>query len=184
MKTHIKLFCAGVLTSALCMGFAACDEPEGPGQKEEGTEIRPVAVSDEIAAFFDENVDKIGGAIFYEQNDFENRKFVDACVTINSAEEFGRIDFRGETTPELPVIDFDSHTLVVGQWVNVNPRYYLASRTLVFKQNEATMKLIVGTKDGAPFASYMLMPEFFWGLYPKIDAETINTIVEREYPLI
>jgi hypothetical protein len=185
MKKIIKLLSAGVLMSILCAAFAACNTPKEQGQKEEGTEIQPVPVSEmsgEVAAFFEGNVALIVGAIFFEQNDWENRKFVDACVMINSAEEFGRIDFRGETPPELPTIDFNSYTLVIGQWVTVNPRYSLASRTLVIKQNEATMKLIVGA-SGPYFYSYMPMPEYFWGLYPKIYAKAINMTVERNYPI-
>jgi hypothetical protein len=180
MKKPLTLIFAGALASALC----ACNNPNESGNREQNpNEIRLVKVSDEISAFFDENAPVIAGAIFYEQNDFEKREFVDRCVMINSVEEFQQIDFRGETPPELPVIDFISHTLVIGQWISVNPRYYLASRTLVFKQDKATMKLIVGTKDGAFDASYIPMPEYFWGLYPKINAEIINMTVERDYNL-
>ena len=174
----MKNLFAGVLMSALCAGFVACNEPVGQGQNEEGTEIQPVPVSelsDEVAAYLDENVSIIGNAIFYEYNDFETREFVDACVAINSVEEFEQIDFRGETPPELPAIDFNSHTLVIGQWVGAeDARFYLMSRSLVVEHGIVTMDITIELDKGLWDAYYRLYPKYFWGLYPKIAAETIR----------
>jgi hypothetical protein len=186
MKKLLIAFFAGVLMSALCAGLTACNEPKDPEQNEEGTEIQPVPVSEmsgEVADFFEGNADLIGRAIFYEQNDWENRKFVDACVTINSAEKFDKIDFRGETPPELPAIEFDSQTLVIGQWIGAqDARFYLMKQSLVTKDNTMTITLTIGEDIKSPWYTYLhLTPKYFWGLYPKIDAETINTIVERNY---
>lgn len=168
---------AGVLISALCAGLVACNEPVGQGQNEEGTEIQPVPVNEisaEVAAFFDENVALIGRAVFYKYNNLETREFVDACVAINSVEEFEQIDFRGETPPELPAIDFNSHTLVIGQWVQGHPGIFLESQKVIVKDSVATIELYLGQKSGE--WEQRVDIGSFWGLYPKLTNLPINVV--------
>ncbi len=91
----------------MCAFCAACDDKE----KYDG--IRPVPASAEVKAFFNENLNLVAGAIFYDYNEFETQKFIDSCVMINSMDEFQQIDFRDETPPQLPVIDFDSRNCLM-----------------------------------------------------------------------
>jgi hypothetical protein len=169
-------FIAGVLVSALCVAFPACNAPDGP---EEETEIQPVPaneISGEVSDFFDDNnVYSIGLAIFNERNDWEKRKFVNACVMINSAEELPTVDADGAPV-EVPAIDFDTYTLVIGQYASENQRWILSSQKLLVEQDTATMNLVMGMiKEDVPMDLFFIpMPKFIWGLYPKIAATSIG----------
>ncbi len=173
MKKIMTFLSAGLLMITLCTGLAACNEPKAPEQEPNENEIQLVEVSDEIAAFFDENVNLIGSSIFFDRNDWENNEFVEACVMINSEEEFMQIDFRGQTTPLLPTINFDSYTLVIGQWVSGNGASHLESTKLIVRDDTATVNLIM-SKDDLRFDVFHPLPIYFWGIYPKIDTETIG----------
>jgi hypothetical protein len=175
-------FCAAALMSALCAG---CSNPNGSAETrtgDSGDVILPITPSDEITAFFEENADLIGYGVFYEHNDYERWEFTDRCMMINSVEEYQQMDFNNVklldrsdfTPPVLPAIDFDSHTLVIGQWLGSNEQHFLASQSLVAKPNEITMNLVVGTKDGYHYAYYRSLPIFFLGLYPKMADKDIQ----------
>jgi hypothetical protein len=167
MKNTITLIFASMLMGSLCLG---CD------RNEPYDGIRPVTANSEVKAFFNENLGLIAETIFYDHNDFENREFIDSCVMINSKEEFLQIDFRGETPPELPAIDFDAYTLIIGQWIYTNTREYLISKRLIVEHNEAIITLFVGRKDGLYTEEEIPRLSFFWELYPKTITTSINTI--------
>jgi hypothetical protein len=201
MKTSMYIF--GVLS--LLLAGAACNELDNQEQLWDGTGIRPVAVSNEIAAFLDENVEGMGRSIFYKYYDRESdplgwtwerisnhlslKGYVDSCVMIGSVDEYRRLTDDGypeEVPPELPAINFNTHTLVIVQWINCDHEghHYVASHGLVVEQNIATMNLVIGVND--PPVGYAITayehptPAHFWILYPKINAETIRMVVRRD----
>ncbi len=75
---------------------------------------------------------------------------------------------------EPPAIDFDTHTLVIGQVEVGGSGYTISAQTLDVKTGAATLNLTVKK----PEASYEVMcPLYFWGLYPRFTAGTINVNV-------
>lgn len=181
MKRISRLLFAGVLMSALCVAFVACNEPNEPKENDETSKsgTLPIAdIPDEVTVFFDENVDLIAKAIFEKDGNLE---VTDRCVMINSVEGLPKTNY--DDTPfefEYPAVDFDTYTLVVGQWSQGHVSLYLASQSFVIEDNIATMNLIIGVKEGIYTDEYVPYPAFFWGLYPKIDSKTIETNVTLE----
>jgi hypothetical protein len=138
--------------SAFC---AACDETN---YSVEG--IKPVQASAPVLSFFGEHSDNLSLG--------DNSP---ACLLINSVEEFEKI---APPSVELPAIDFDKYTLVVGQWLYGNSAEYLGSRTLIEGEDRVTMNLEVGIKEGEHTQEYVPRLSVFWGIYPKISAKHIN----------
>lgn len=173
MKKLSILFFAGLLISVL---FVGCNELE------EGTEINPVPVNnvdDEVAAFFyGENCPPLdfksieGGGIDDVGKDY--------CVMINSMDKLREIYRPNDNFPELPTVDFDSYTLIGGQWIG-GGSLYLMSKNLVVEQDVATMNLTIAQKKeyGVGYNTGVY-PIDFWGLYPKIEVEHININVIRK----
>jgi hypothetical protein len=181
MKKVSMLLCAGVLMSALCAAFTACNEPNAPNNGEfPESGIKPALplsagetgseVDKEVAAFFDENAGLIVGTIFYDHNNSEGQ-YVDRCVMINSVEELLEVDLAGRPL-EYPDIDFDTHTLVLGQCILGHSGVFLASQNITVEDSTATINLILEAKEG--IWEQVLSLTCFWGIYPKIDAETLS----------
>ncbi len=173
MKKIFTLLLAGALISVLAV---ACDNEGGSGQRElNENEIQLVQASNEVTEFFDENLSQIAHAIFDEYDEeYEvwkiRRPFVDSCVMINSVSEYRQIDFRGEPAPELPAIDFDSHTLVIGQYAIPQGGYTPVSQSIDTESDVMELKLVLeNTHKG-------LTAEFYpscWGVYPKLPQKPI-----------
>ena len=198
----MKQFMHAFAILSLLLAGTACNNLDDQEQLWDGTGVRPATVSNEIAAFLDEHVGGIGRSIFYKYYDMESdplgwtwerisnhlslKGYVDSCVMINSVDEYRRLTDDGypeETPPELPAINFNTHTLVIVQWINCDHKdhHYVASHGLAVEQNVATMNLVIGVND-LPYAITAYenpTPAHFWILYPKINAETIRILVRR-----
>jgi hypothetical protein len=159
----------------LAMFFVACAEFPIEIPTEIG--IAPVPTSEipeEVAAFFDENLHRIAQPIFHKDNTVHR---IDTCVMINSSDEF---NFPDGIPAELSAIDFDTYTLVIGQWGRGNTCPYLMSQSLVVEKNVAIINLTIEYKPEEGFLyEQFALPVPFWGLYPKITAETIHTNVKH-----
>ncbi len=183
MKAIIKFLSAGAVVIALCAGFSACNEPKQPEQNEEGAVIQAVPVSDEIAGFFNDylTLKVLGETIFEMQpnelgvTDLSNP--VERCIMFNSTNELPPIDCYGNSI-EYPIFDLDSHTLIIGVFKDYGGEC-VTSQCLVVEQGAATMNIIVGPRNNGEFHHLTVMPGYFWGIYPKIAAETINMNVTR-----
>ncbi len=184
MKTLRYILSAGVLVSVMCVSLVACNEPEGPEQNSEGTEIQPIPVnemSDEVADFFNDfqSLRTLGKTIFRKVN--ESGVIIitptDSCVVVNSMEELPEVDCYGNPF-EFPVIDFDSHMLVVGVFADKGGEHVVSQRFTV-EQNIASMNITVGHRDDGDFHPAMDIPGYFWGIYPKTAITSINTNVIR-----
>lgn len=144
----------------------------GAGCNKEGdfpNGIKPITprgeAANQLTAFFDSNVRMISLILMpYEYG------VKDTCIMINSADELPQVDFEGNPV-EYPDINFNDYTLVIGHWVNTGGKY-LVSQSIVSKQDEATINLIIGQSEG--IHSLPVIPVFFWGLYPKITSRTID----------
>ena len=98
---------------------------------------------------------------------------IDSCVMINSAEEFLQIDFINAPL-ELPVIDFDAYTLVIGQYVAVNSAYNLVSQGVVVETDEILMNVLIKRTQDKAFE--VIDVKNFWGMYPKLPQVPISVI--------
>jgi hypothetical protein len=192
MKKMFTLLCAGVLMSALCAAVVACnDGTEGPNNEEfPESGIKPALplsagetdseADKEVTAFFDENAYLIGQAIIAQEYDnLGDFKFADKCVMINSAEKLPAINGYDDTPLKYPAIGFDTYTLIIGQYVAIHGGIYLRGQAVVAEPEAAIMNIRLGAFDGPHDDAIQL--KGFWGLYPKIDAKTINMNITRKY---
>ena len=169
MKKNVTIYCVAVLMSALCAGFAACNEPnDSRKQQEEGTEIQLAPASDAVADFF--GVEKFPPLDITSLLE-EEYGGKDYCVMVNSMDEFRKIYRPEDDSPELPFIDFDSHTLILGGFFEGGGGHHLAGQSVVV----GTEKLTLYLRVARPYmggASPLMYP--FWGLYPKLPKLPVN----------
>jgi hypothetical protein len=130
-------------------------------------------VSDEISEFFDKRAGQIVQSLLGHNtgswSDYQS-------LMINSPQELPELG-TSENPVEYPPIDFDSHTLVVGQWER-GGSLFLVSKNVTVEQDQVTMKLSIVERDGIFVTA--VWHECFWGLYPKITAKEIETVVSLE----
>ena len=94
----------------------------------------------------------------------------DICHVVNSMEELKSL-YKGEK--ELPVIDFNSQTLVIGQRVMPHLGYTLQKQYI--KEYDGSLLLFLHIKcEPSDFYPTMLMKLYYWGIYPKINKTTIT----------
>ncbi len=167
MKKILTFFIAGAAIAALT---TACNTLKDPEQNE-GTEIPSVPVNDDVADFFNMHVSQIVRSALDVNS---NQTLVDRCIIINSIDDFLEI----EGVPALPPpIDFDSHTLILGQWVG-GGGLYLVSQSMVVEKAEYKINLTIRQKkeEGVDYNN-AIHPVYFWGIYSKINAESITVVV-------
>ena len=144
MKTRILTLTAALL---LLGGFVACNDSE----ESEYIGTPPVTASADVSAFFKTYLPSSSSS--HPEPEFNFSKIDDRdieCFVINSMEEFEAV---APPSVELPVIDFDKYTLIIGQhWMTLN---------LVYKQ----------LKGGTPAIMTIF---YFWGLYDKLPEKTLT----------
>jgi hypothetical protein len=148
-----------MLMSVFCV---ACDSPNNTEQSStrssEG-EVQPVSVSGEVAIFFESYLPSNSGSrsecFFVDDN--ENR-----CLMINSAEELQAIT---HCSVELPAIDFDNFTLIIGQHEVSSISYYLLSQSLDVESEKIVQSLRIKITESGWTAMGMM---YYWDLYPKL----------------
>lgn len=185
MKTSAKnlSLSALMLLTALFVGCNNSDNgdnssnDDSSGGKTAGI-IKPVPVSevsDEAAAFFDEN------AYLITRDVFKGVRCPDGCcIMINSAEELPEVVGDNGSPLKYPVIDFDSNTLILGQFTTPHTGFYLMSQSLVAEQDAVVMNLVVGEKKGEVDFAQIIGVESLWGIYPKLTSKSIRTNVTYE----
>ncbi len=176
MKKILTFFLAGATTVALSAVSVACNTT----QTELETEIKPISVKDDVADLLDENIYLIGSSIFEEriEHDLFNSPRIDSCVMINNTSELAGIDIEGASI-NMPAIDFDSHTLIIGVFLDHGGDYIL-SKQLFTEQGEAVMNITLGRENDDTLHPAMAIPKYFWGLYPKIYEKSIHTNVTHK----
>ena len=94
----------------------------------------------------------------------------DECYVINSLEELKSI-YCGER--EIPYIDFDKYTLVIGQ--KVMPDFYhpVYKQELKFLNHRCDLNLYVPDYD---LGFKAIQHFYYWAFYPKFNTEGINNI--------
>lgn len=97
----------------------------------------------------------------------------DECYVINSLEELKNI-YCGDR--EIPYIDFEHYTLVIGQIVESGFYYPLLKQDLMFKDNRCHLTLYVPELDEVNLNGDNYKTQYFyhWALYPKFNTEGIS----------
>ena len=187
MKKSMYTF--GIL--ALMLAGAACNNSDnGDPQGDEFPDgIQPVVLADELGdelgeeltAFFEEKLMLIGHSIFGEDNDallIGGGDYPDTCVMINSVEEFQTINFSdfesADMTFELPPIDFDVYTLVIGQYGAPSHGVSLVEHRVVIESKEITMNILLKSWDTLHTTD--TWKKEYWGLYPKLPQLPIRVV--------
>jgi len=173
MKTIVNIFCATALMSAFSAGFVACNEPKDPQSPDqpEIVGIAPVPAAElpeEVSAFFEKYLPAISGIrseIFFVDAD------KDECLLLNSSEDLKKLI---SSNVELPTIDFDSYTLVIGQQTMPTSSFSVSNQTVDVKSNRVILNLTVKIPEASSGASSCL---YHWGLFPKFSGSIANVNV-------
>lgn len=148
---------------------------------DDGVVLNPIKMFDEWNLLINEEISHI----FYFFNDqlpiekTSDSFFIgldkDMCYVINSIEKLKNI-YHGEK--EIPYIDFEKYTLVIGQKVMPDFYYPAFKQELEFRDHQCHLNLHVPDFD----LGYKTIQHFYyWALYPKFNtaAITANYIKEK-----
>lgn len=91
------------------------------------------------------------------------------CFVINSMEEFEAV---APPSVELPVIDFDKYTLIIGQHWMGHPGYSFEKQAVDTESDKMTLNLVYKQLKGGTPAIMTIF--YFWGLYDKLPEKTLT----------
>lgn len=136
---------------------------------EDGTVLSPVndiEGYDSISLFFNSEL-PIGtnSGTFFANSD-QNE-----CFVINNPQELRNI-YIGDN--EIPEMDFDHYTLVIGQRIEPDLYYPVQSQELQFLDNKCQMKIHIPNIEGLYSVNHHF---YYWALYPKFKTEDISVSV-------
>lgn len=164
MKSNILILKVALLL--LGGSLVACDDSKEP----EVVGTPPVAASEEVTAFFKTHLPKSSynhsevGFNFSEIHGKETE-----CFLINSTEEFEAV---APPSVELPVIDFDKYTLIIGQHWMGHPGYSFEKQVVDTESDKMTLNLVYKQLKGGTPAIMTIF--YFWGLYDKLPEKTLT----------
>lgn len=152
-------------------GMAACSDSEQAAVA--GTP--PAAASEEVTAFFKAHLPESSTNHSEVEFNFSELDFNETeCILINSAEEFAAV---APPTAELPAIDFEKYTLVIGQHQMGCPAYRLEEQAVDAESGPDKMTLnLVYSQGNGPIAA-VVTTFYVWGLYDKLPSKPIGTAV-------
>ena len=131
--------------------------------------IEPIVPDDVVTVFFEEHLPPYSGmtsdCFFVDIDKKENR-----CLIINSDEDF-RKNFSCSSNI-LPVIDFKSYTLIIGQYYSLpGTAYSIVEQKLIIESKKMDLNLFVRAPEG----SYAVLSNlYYWGIYPKTNNKSIS----------
>jgi hypothetical protein len=156
MKKLITFFCAAALMSAIGAGCGNSNGSAETRTQDSENVILPVTPSDEVAAFFERYLrDFSFGDV--DQN---------LVLLINNMEEFEKIAL---PTVELPSIDFDKFTLVVGQYAKSGGQIP-TNRSIDARPDLLILNLMLEQGNGIT----MMSTAAYWDIYPKLPQKPIT----------
>ena len=175
------LLCIGVVLMAL-VGMSSCSSDD-----ENDNNISPVDVNDgPIAAFFktelperhsDSEYYLITRSFFFDPETLGGVQIEENIVcVINSRQELAEI-YQGEK--ELPEIDFDKYTLIIGQQIMPYHGFYVAQKDLSAGDNGLVLTLYARNDDELLSCAHQNL--YFWGLYPKLSQKMVSVNVVKRY---
>ena len=95
---------------------------------------------------------------------------------INSRQELEAI-YSGSR--ELPEIDFDKYTLIIGQQIMPCLGFYLAKKELQVGDEGLILKLYA--RNDSEIHAHMLQNLYYWELYPKLVQKVITVEDYKDY---
>jgi hypothetical protein len=171
MKKFVFFFI--VLVASTFLG--ACSSDDDSISKDV---IQPVSLtSGPIVEFFNAELRRSTKSFWYEE--YPDRLYGDipniACV-VNSREELADI-YLGEK--ELPDIDFDKYTLIIGQQMMPGFGFYLTKKELTLSNDGLILTLY--TRNDNEVIPDALQHLYFWDLYPKLSQTKVSVTAITEY---
>ena len=100
----------------------------------------------------------------------------DIVCVINSRQELEEI-YLGEK--EIPEIDFEKNTLIIGQQIMPCHGFYVAKKELL--EGDDGLVLTLYAKNDLVNLPQALMNLYYWEFYPKLSQKTISVNVITEY---
>jgi hypothetical protein len=168
MKKLLILLCAGGLLGALgsaCNDGKDSQSPEEP--KVAGT-LPVVDVPDDVSAFFEKYLPESPSSEDLPEFDFGDVEESESlCLTINSADELKAV---APTAVELPHIDFEKYTLVIGRYMIPQGGCILKSQSIDAESDEMKLSLIFEDSGKGLTAEFRCN---YWGLYAKLPQKPI-----------
>lgn len=164
MKTRILTLTAALLL--LGGGFVACNDSE----ESEAIGTPPVSAPTDVSAFFKTYLPS--SSYSHPEPEFNFSEIDDRdieCFVINSMEEFEAV---APPAVELPVIDFDKYTLIIGQHWMGSPGYSFEKQAVDTESEKMTLNLVYTQSKGAHPA--IMTSFYFWGLYTKLPEKTLT----------
>lgn len=180
----IVLFLGMLLSLGLFSACSSDDESENVTNDFSGEEIKdsdvksisPEEAGDryaEISAFFNSEMpfSTYSKSFFvgYPKNENVGEE---VCKIVNSRKELEDI-YSGEK--ELPEIDFQQYTLVIGMITMPALGYKCVRQELVYVTTDSSPVLNLYVEDLYEYNPCMVSPLYFWGLYPKMYLSNIKT---------
>ena len=147
MKTRILTLTAALL---LLGGFVACNDSE----ESEYIGTPPVTASADVSAFF--------------------KTYLPSSSSSHPEPEFNFSEIEAVAPPsvELPVIDFDKYTLIIGQHWMGHPGYSFEKQAVDTESDKMTLNLVYKQLKGGTPAIMTIF--YFWGLYDKLPEKTLT----------
>ncbi len=160
MKTKIcKLIVLSAVSLILAGMVISCKDKE--------KDINPIIATEEINAFFEAHLPAISGSnsnCFFVDDNNSNK-----CTVINSNDDFSQ----NFTCPSIapPAIDFDTYTLVVGQYEVPSTNYQVIKQNITSQSSKLTLNLTLKIPEES-YPSFCML--YYWGLYPKLKNSNVN----------
>ena len=166
MKSNVLILKAVLLL--LGGNLVACDDSKEP----EVVGTPPVAASEEVTAFFTTHLPESSyncseGKFNFSEIDFGETE----CFLINSTEEFEAV---APPSVVLPVIDFETYTLIIGQHLLGDPGYSFEKQAVDTdtESGKMTLNLVYSRMGGA--SPTVITTFYVWGLYSKLPGSAID----------
>ena len=164
MKSNVLILKAVLLL--LGGNLVACDDSKEP----EVVGTPPVAASEEVTAFFTTHLPESSYNCSEVKFNFSEIDFGETeCFLINSTEEFEAV---APPSVELPVIDFDKYTLIIGQHWMGHPGCSFEKQAVDTESDKMTLNLVYKQLKGGTPAIMTIF--YFWGLYDKLPEKTLT----------
>ena len=109
-------------------------------------------------------------------DDYGRLTYDKSVYVINSRQELADV-YLGEK--ELPAIDFEKYTLIIGRRIMPCLGFYVAKKELVPGENG--LQLTIYARNDCEILSLELQHLYYWGLYPKQSQTTIIVNDVKKY---
>lgn len=150
-------------------GFVACDDSE----EFQLAGTPSVSAPEEVSTFFKTYLPSNSASAPEPEFGFSEIDFSESeCFQINSMDEFRAF---APPSVDLPAIDFDKYTLVIGQYSMGDPGYTLQQQAVDTQTDVMTWNLAFRRLEGPHSNSVTTF--YFWGLYTKLPEKPLTVSV-------